>query len=515
MKQKNLKNANKQKKSYSTLKLRLLTWIFSVMLAGQSIQAQAPQVIWASSPASPSLSSAIIGVQSEEVTLTVRFAVTAALTNGKIRIALPTGINLTAISSTSGMTVTPPAYPASGNVDIPVNITAASGSNVEMQARLSAVNCSQTGQKNITVSILSNGAAIPDNSGNSGARTVIADVRVPVIASTTPSATSGELQTLSDSHVFDIYLKVTNGTNATSLKIELAKDQFTGLSEFKLDNLEIPAANIETTATKVTLNLSSLSTPISENNNPKLSFKANATVFGEHAIKLSALYPASASCATYSNFFTATLRYKTQTGEARLQRGGYAWITGGSTSDALITSGLPNLPALAPVMAFDGTTVNYFKATIKNTGTVPLYQIRVGFNPLDPTIYASSCTYVKEDAPVYYQIEGAGVKTLDEDKYTASSPYGQNYLNFRVAPAFIGKNKAITVEIRDSIPAGKSLAVYVPLATGKTFDNTDWNWKSRIIGWDWYGRIDVNLNPSSCFDYNGNPAVWDTNTGGV
>jgi hypothetical protein len=138
--------------------------------------------------------------------------------------------------------------------------------------------------------------------------------------------------------------------------------------------------------------------------------------------------------------------------------------------------------------------------------------VRTGFYPLDPTKHGSSGTYVKKGEPVYYWIEGDGVKTFSGN-VEYDKPLKEYNRSFRTSGAFIDSATYIRFYLIDSIPAGKSFAVYVPFATGKTFDNTDWVWISPAIEWTWYGRIDNGTSIYSCFDYNGKQVQWDGNGG--
>jgi hypothetical protein len=480
-----------------------LLLMFALFLTAFRAQAQAPIIVWPTSPPSPSLSASVIAVQGEEITLSVIFTTTGALSNGFVRLTLPDGISATSIASVTGGSATLPGTPATGTVNIPVTI-ATVGANVEIPIRLRATNCTATGQKNITVAVLSGETPLMDMQGSSGSRTIAIDVRVPIIATTSTSGNSGELQSLSESYTFETYLTVSNGVRAPSVKIELTKDQFTTLSEISFGGQAVLAGNIAETATKVTLTFASLSTPISSAYQPKLSFKAQARVFGEHPVKLAAIYPAAGNCANYADLFTATLRYKTTSGNASLRYAEYTYLTNAYDDP------LRDTLTLLPTIAFDGTTTNYFRVRLQNTGTVAIRQFNFQVNAFASN-YGGGATYIKTGEPVLYRIKDIpGFKTVSNKNYTI--PWALPHTNIQVLPQYLGTPRRVDILFEDSIPAGKDFFIYVPIATGNIFDNSNWDWISgRTASWSWYGRMDCGMQTS--FDYNGNNVVYDPSPG--
>ncbi|MDR1121243.1 MAG: hypothetical protein LBM08_10030, partial [Dysgonamonadaceae bacterium] len=476
-----------------------LLFVFTLFLTGFRVQAQAPRIVWATSPTmSPSLSANLIAVQGEEVTLSIVFTTTDALPNGIVQLTLPDGISATSIASVTGGSATLPNPPATGLVNIPVTITTPS-TNIEIPVRLKANSCAATGQKNIAVAVLSGETPLLDMSGVNGSRTIAIEVRVPQIATTTTSGNSGELQNLSESYTFETYLTVSNGVRAPSVKIELAKDQFTTLSEISFEGQAVSAGNITETDTKVTLNFTSLSTPISSVYQPKLSFKAQARVFGEHPVKLSAIYPADGNCAVYADLFTATLRYKTTSGNASLRYVEYTYLTNAYDDP------LEDMLTLLPTIAFDGTTTNYFRVSLKNTGTVAIRQFNFRVNSFY-RIDGGGATYIKTGESILYRIEDIpGFKTVSNKNFIY--PWSLSHVNIQVLPQYINAPRGVEISFEDSIPAGKEFFIYVPIATGNIFDNSNWSWTSRTAEWYWYGRMDCGLLKS--FDYNGNGIVLD------
>ncbi|MDR2057438.1 MAG: hypothetical protein LBP83_03995, partial [Dysgonamonadaceae bacterium] len=267
-------------------------FIFFLFALFTGLDLGAQTVSWETSPSSPSLSSPVIGILSEDVQLDLRFSITVPpdllpaeqAKTRSIRLELPAGV--TAVGAVQGTQGSQGSSIQTGTITqtgtaatIPVT-SITYNQMVHLVVTLRASDCNTSpGTGNVAVSI-SNGATLPGSS-----QSLSLSVVRPDITATPVSAASPTLSDTTQSYTYNIPLSVSNGVSVKSMRITLTKNQFTLLSSFKLGNKNItPTAS---NATTVVLDLTEATvgaTPISAANPQTLQFVARSRLRGSYPI---------------------------------------------------------------------------------------------------------------------------------------------------------------------------------------------------------------------------------------
>ncbi|MDR1121516.1 MAG: hypothetical protein LBM08_11430, partial [Dysgonamonadaceae bacterium] len=457
------------------MKSKKVLLFFLLLFTGVFTTLRAQEIAWTSSPVYPSFTPAIAGVLSEEVNLNLHFQiVNGTLTDGKLRLVLPTGLRINSIAPTSGsasisLNTSGITFPATGTVEIPVT-DIAYNSEVQLQAKVQAYDCAQTGTKTVEVSVLSGGNAIPDASTAATFKAATVSVVIPNITATVApgNANPPALTDFTQSHTYDITLSVTNGVSAGEMKLEITKTKFITLSNFLLGTKSLTP--VFTDDDKVTLELTTedigATTPISAANPQHLYFTAKATKGGTLEIKGQSIYPLAGGCSAgvNPNLFVLSLSYPSYDG-------GTGALYRNSTPHDYLTAH-PRTNASMP-LAFDGIHPNYVYCSLTNTGNIPITSCWLNFYPnyLTPV-------YISQTDSIYYKIGDTGdLKAVDGKDCTygfwtkTTSPY------FIIKNEFIATPTARTVQfpIHDILPGNNTkIYFYIPMVRGNMFDNSVW-----------------------------------------
>ncbi|MDR1121603.1 MAG: hypothetical protein LBM08_11885, partial [Dysgonamonadaceae bacterium] len=472
----------------------LLRGLLSLLLLAAVTGLRAQSVLWMSG--FPSFNVSTASVITDEVDLNLHFQIIAVpLSNGKLQLELPAGIEIGSIERNAGNSVTLNLegldFPVSNSVEIPIS-GINTNSEIRLRAKVRAVDCSQTGTKIITAKILSNETAIPLN-GYPGvfSKSASLTVLIPNITATGYAA-SVSLGALTESNVYNVTLGVSNAVTVKELKIELLKQKYTTLSEFKLGGTPIPSTAITPMDSVVILELTDgiLLTPMTMQDSKLLSFKAQSSIGGPLQIIGKSVYPITGNCEAGVNeeLFRLTLSYNAIDGTGALGN-----ISGNFIMDPANNTSVNATPA------FDGSTTQYYCRIVRNTG-IPITKLRLCHSYSTPSFYP-------ENTPVYYRI-GSGshigaLKTFDPSDIITDSIYNRKkYSTFVLKPEFIGKNyNGITLDLKEPIPHDAYLSLYIPIVQGDIIDNHLWEDEDSDVGisaiysaWTIHGLARSNLS---------------------
>ncbi|MDR1121042.1 MAG: hypothetical protein LBM08_09000, partial [Dysgonamonadaceae bacterium] len=477
----NLRTSGRKLKGNSLCRQRY-TQLFCLLLFLTSFQLQAQVVEWSTIPPSPSLSSPIIGIGCEDVTLDLIFSISvhpdlAPVEEAKpkqIRLELPEGITaVSAIKGTSTGSIgdfTPGAIEQNGTeVSIPIAVIPCN-IQVHLAITLRAGDCeTPTGERVVNFSILSNGYSLPGGSQTMPLEVVQPDITaIPVTAVSASVAYNTEVP-------FEIPLSVTNGVSIASLKITIQKENFVTLSDFRLDN-KIITPEIDSSTVTLHLTPDLIGIPISENAKQTLKFNAQSSVAKNTVISASCDFPLISACFSIESFFEVMLTL-TNSGEPGI----VSFQTPNVTPVVFTTN-----PRTGEVMprAYDALHVNYYRPRYMYNGpsspTVTRLRVYLFESPADAAYKHDS--YIDETRPIYYSITPTSVVTesdLKEVDMEANNCIYSDTLSKTghmrlLKDEFLDKCSRVTFDILEPIPPGHYVYIYVPHVIGETFDNSSW-----------------------------------------
>jgi len=224
------------------------SWLISLMLLA-TFAVQAQVVSWENS--SPSLSSPVIGIMSENVTLNLQFTLAVASAqeateNAKPKVVvlqLPDGIKVVSAAKGGTGAAIVPGTPIRNGTEVRIPITSMTYNKmVHLAVVLRADDCETIiGNDDISVGILSNDIPLP------GAA-IIAGINIAhpdVVATPGPNPPTGAVNSIVP---FLVPMSVTNGININEMKITLHKDNFTFLSNITLPGFTITPTEESDTA---------------------------------------------------------------------------------------------------------------------------------------------------------------------------------------------------------------------------------------------------------------------------
>ncbi|MDR1121417.1 MAG: hypothetical protein LBM08_10920, partial [Dysgonamonadaceae bacterium] len=476
----------------------------------------------------PSFSNLNIGILSEDDTLHIRFSISTstpeeeALQSKSVKMTLPAGVTIVGVSDgigSMGGSIVPGKINSVGQ-EWQIPITSMSyNTEVYLKVTLSASDCNaMTGSSNVYIAVLS------DETPVITAFATLIVVRPDIIAAPILE-NSPTLTDISQSFTYEITLGVSNGVSAQSMKITIAKDQFTTLSNIKLGTT--PITPVETTPTSVVLDLTKDivgATPISAANPRKLWFTARSTVRGVRKISATSVYPLENACITKNNLFNLTLSYATVSGSGTISH---------NPINRMETHPRTSVPLPS---AEDGTTKFYVEAPRENTGDAPLYILNMATEVRGEGDWnGRGFGYISYLDTIYYKIGNGAVKAIDPSGYVypdgydlaASSPnYYKNLRNDNPFTLITPKKIRVEYRLPEVVPGKTKFIIYTPVRMGKIFDNAPWTENDPVRGVDVIGLATplnrVNgvhqtlasmNNPSAPLSYDANGVEITTNEG--
>ncbi|MDR1121473.1 MAG: hypothetical protein LBM08_11205, partial [Dysgonamonadaceae bacterium] len=303
----------------------LLRALLTLLLLAAVTGLRAQSVLWMSGY--PSFSVSTASVITDEVDLNLHFQIIASpLSNGKLQLELPDGIEIGNIVRNGGDAVTLNLdgleFPVSNSLEIPVSGIAINR-EIHLQAKVRAIDCSQTGTKTITAKILSNGTVIPLN-GYPGvfSKSASLTVLIPNIMATVDNANPPTLSNMASSHTYQVTLSVSNNVAVKELKLELLKQKYTTLSNFQFGGAPVPIEAITFMDSVVILELTPdiFVQPMTDALSKQFSFTAQSSIGGSLSITGKSVYPLAGNCdeGIIDELFKVNLSYPVTTGTGAL-----------------------------------------------------------------------------------------------------------------------------------------------------------------------------------------------------